>query len=106
MTNALELLILKRKLMGPCWIKIEDASMSSAGISWARCEVVVEDPKKIRIFKDDEEDAPKDAPPLVVMSLNMKTVMNHQKHMNEIVAASAFVFSDRTSPSAFIIVIF
>ncbi|KAJ3315983.1 DNA polymerase alpha catalytic subunit [Boothiomyces sp. JEL0838] len=51
-TNALELLLLKRKIMGPC------------------------------------------CPPMVVMSLNLRTIMNTHKNVNEIVAVSALTYTN------------
>nr|KAJ3417157.1 DNA polymerase alpha catalytic subunit [Polyrhizophydium stewartii] len=93
-TRALELLILKRKLMGPCWLKIENAQISSAVVSWCKFDVTVNDPKSIKVFADSDPAAPKQAPPFVVMSLSLRTVMNHQKQVNEIVAVSALVYSN------------
>lgn len=40
-----------------------------------------------------EPNAPKVSPPLVVMSLNMRTIMNEKKNVNEIVALSALVYN-------------
>ena len=39
-TSALELLILKRKLMGPCWVKIEKAQLSAAAVRPTLLEAV------------------------------------------------------------------
>ncbi|KAJ3293855.1 DNA-directed DNA polymerase alpha catalytic subunit pol1, partial [Borealophlyctis nickersoniae] len=93
-TSALELFILKRKLMGPCWIRIEDAKISDKNISWCKVEITVDNPKSIRVFAENDETAPKQSPPLVVMALTLRTVMNHQKHQNEIVAASGLVYHE------------
>ncbi|KAH6570971.1 hypothetical protein BASA60_007400 [Batrachochytrium salamandrivorans] len=93
-TRALELLILKRKLMGPCWISIKNAKLSSPIVSWCKLESTVDDPKDIRVLSDSDPDAPKQAPPFVVMSLSLRTYMNHQKQANEIVAASALVYNN------------
>jgi DNA polymerase alpha subunit A len=46
----------------------------------------VENPKSISVVEHD-----KTAPPLVCLSLSMKTLINHQKHVNEIVMVSAIV---------------
>jgi hypothetical protein len=41
-----------------------------------------------------DADGSKLAPPLVVMSLNLRTIMNTRKKTNEIVAASTLVYRD------------
>ncbi|RUO96509.1 ribonuclease H-like domain-containing protein [Jimgerdemannia flammicorona] len=92
-TNALELFLIKRDIMGPCWLEIKDAKISDKNISWCKVEIVVNEPKKVNPFKDGDPSAPKGVPPLVAMSLSMRTVMNHQKRANEIVMASVVVFN-------------
>ena len=42
---------------------------------------------------ESEPEAPKVSPPLVVMSLNLRTIMNTQKTTNEIVACSALIYT-------------
>lgn len=93
-TNALELFILKRKLMGPCWVEIKDAKLTNKSLSWCKVEVTVDDPKSLNPLKEGDESAPKQAPPLVVMSLTLRTVMNHKKHVNEVVVASGLVYNN------------
>ncbi|TPX37489.1 DNA-directed DNA polymerase [Synchytrium microbalum] len=90
-TSASELFILKRKLKGPSWIIIKDAQLKTKlPTSWCKVEVVVDDPKTISVLPPDQ--AGDKMPPLVVMSLNIKTVYNHQARTNEIVMASMTVF--------------
>ncbi|KAJ3091647.1 DNA-directed DNA polymerase alpha catalytic subunit pol1 [Quaeritorhiza haematococci] len=99
-TSPLELLILKRRLKGPCWIRVSNVSFNSKNVSWCKIEATIDDPKSIKVIDEDDKTRPKHTPPLVVMSLNFKTVMNHQKHVNEIVAACALintVYLDDTS---------
>ncbi|KAI9145154.1 DNA polymerase family B-domain-containing protein [Paraphysoderma sedebokerense] len=91
-TNALELFILKRKLMGPCWLQIKNAAISKQNVSWCRFEVTVSNPKNINPFKESDPACPKNTPPLVVACLNLKTILNHQKNTNEIVIASLLVY--------------
>ncbi|KAJ2960289.1 hypothetical protein NQZ79_g4309 [Umbelopsis isabellina] len=90
-TNPLELLLIKRDIMGPCWLEVKNPNIASANETWCKVQAVIEDPKLCNPLKDANGNAPKDIPPLVVMSLSLRTVMNHQKHVNEIVAASAMV---------------
>ena len=40
-TNALELLLLKRKLMGPGWIKIKNASLSNTSVFTINIDILV-----------------------------------------------------------------
>ncbi|KND02063.1 DNA polymerase (pol2) [Spizellomyces punctatus DAOM BR117] len=112
-TSALELFILKRRLMGPCWVEIKDANLTNKNISWCKIEVTVDNPKTLNPFREDDSSAPKQAPPLVVMSLSLRTVMNHKKHINEIVVASGLVYhnvnldgvtTDQQQPTRFTVV--
>ena len=32
-TSAFEILVLKRKIMGPCWLQVKDAKISDKGVS-------------------------------------------------------------------------
>ncbi|OUM67505.1 hypothetical protein PIROE2DRAFT_32893, partial [Piromyces sp. E2] len=93
-TSALELLIIKRKLMGPCWIKVTNYIKSQRNISWCKTEVTVNSPKSINVCSENDPNIIKDIPPLVVMCLNVKTVLNTKKNVNEIVIASALVYPE------------
>ncbi|KAJ3013063.1 DNA-directed DNA polymerase alpha catalytic subunit pol1 [Thoreauomyces humboldtii] len=93
-TGALETFILKRRLMGPCWVQIKEAKLSNRGLSWCRVEIEIDDPKMLNPFKEGDPTAPKTAPPLTVMSLTLRTVKNHDRHVNEIVAASGLVYTN------------
>jgi DNA polymerase alpha subunit A len=44
-SSALELFLLKRKLMGPCWITIKHPKISAESVSWCKIEVSLESPK-------------------------------------------------------------
>ncbi|KAI8579056.1 hypothetical protein K450DRAFT_175568 [Umbelopsis ramanniana AG] len=90
-TNPLELLLIKRDIMGPCWLEIKNPMIASANETWCKVQAVIDNPKRLNPLKDANGNAPKEIPPLVVMSLSLRTVMNHQKHVNEIVAASAII---------------
>lgn len=46
---------------------------------------------------DGDENAPKISPPLVVLSLSLRTVMNHEKNTNEIVACTGLVYDNGKS---------
>ena len=109
-TTAFELLVLKRKIMGPCWIQIKHPEVDNKGvasdnfthslcmltvysqISWCKLEVTVTNPKDFNPFSETDINAPKDMPPLNVMSLSVRTIVNHQENKREIVCASARIW--------------
>lgn len=96
--SALELFLLKRRMMGPCWLEISGASLvdESERISWCRSEYVADNPKHVRAMTDDniEQARLMKVPPLTTMSLSLKTVMNHQDNRNEIVAIGIVIHHD------------
>ncbi|KAF8585711.1 DNA polymerase alpha catalytic subunit [Ramaria rubella] len=88
-TSAFELLVLKRKIMGPCWLKIKKPEIDSKGVSWCKLEITISDPKDINPFPESDSNAPRDIPPLTVMSLSVRTIVNHKENKREIVCVSA-----------------
>ena len=87
--SSLELFLLKRKIMGPCWITIRNPRTLSESMSWCTIEVGIENPKFIT--KTIQNEAPSSTPPLVSMCVSMKTVVNPFSHLHEIVALSALI---------------
>ncbi|KAH8832882.1 hypothetical protein DL96DRAFT_1583755 [Flagelloscypha sp. PMI_526] len=87
-TSAFELLVLKRKIMGPCWLQIKKPEIEFKGISWCKVEATVSDPKDINPFSDNDESAPKEMPPLNIVSLSLSNLVNHELDKREIVCAS------------------
>jgi DNA polymerase alpha subunit A len=90
-TKALELFLLKRRLMGPCWIKITNWTTSSKPISWCKNEIIVNDPKSVAVATE-QDNAPKESPPMHVLSLSIRTVMNQHHNSNEIVSATGLIY--------------
>ncbi|KIY66839.1 hypothetical protein CYLTODRAFT_437277 [Cylindrobasidium torrendii FP15055 ss-10] len=89
-TSAFELLVLKRKIMGPCWIKIMDPKVEKTlQASWCKVEATVDDPKDFNPFSDNDPTAPQDMPPLTIVSLSVKTVVNHIKNRQETICVTA-----------------
>ncbi|KDN44709.1 hypothetical protein K437DRAFT_274495 [Tilletiaria anomala UBC 951] len=89
-TSAFELFVLKRRIMGPCWLKLESASINTGTpISWCKLELTVDEPKSVSTFSDSDSLAPKETPPLNVMSLSLRTVVNVKENKKEILCASA-----------------
>jgi DNA polymerase alpha subunit A len=81
-TTCIEQLLLRRKIMGPCWLNISGAQPSSSNFSWCKMEFGVTGIKGINVA---EEHRNTPSPSLRVMSLSIKTVFNEQKRRNEIV---------------------
>ncbi|KAJ1909617.1 DNA-directed DNA polymerase alpha catalytic subunit pol1 [Tieghemiomyces parasiticus] len=90
-TSALELFLVKRKMMGPCWLRIRHAQIQHQNLSWCRVEAAVDDPKGISPYGDTDADRPSQPPPLTIMTVNLKTMINPQRTGNEIVAAHLLV---------------
>ncbi|KAK7031479.1 DNA polymerase [Favolaschia claudopus] len=91
-TTAFELLVMKRKIMGPCWLTIKDPKIENKNFSWCKLEVTVTDPKDINPFPDTDVNAPKEAPPLTVMSLSIRTIVNHHENKREVVCVTARIW--------------
>ncbi|CAG8474984.1 7713_t:CDS:10 [Funneliformis mosseae] len=87
-TSALELFLLKRKIKGPCWLEIKDSLVETSKISWCKLELLVEDPKSINPLNESNLTEHIKPPPLTIMSLSLRTILNEQKQVNEIVAFS------------------
>lgn len=85
-SSAVELFVLKRKLLGPCWIEIKKPKMTNEAVSWCRLELSVQDPKWVVKVT---ESIP--APPLVSMCLSIKTAVNPSTHLHEIIALSGVI---------------
>lgn len=89
-SSTLENFILKRKLMGPCWVRVYDVSTTRTPVSWCKVELEVENPKNIvRCDLISNNGTMKPAPPIVAVSLKIKTVVNPKTNKSEIIAASA-----------------
>ncbi|CAO3621927.1 unnamed protein product [Cunninghamella blakesleeana] len=86
-TGPLEHFLIKRDIMGPCWLQVKNAQINNSKESWCKIEFIVTNPKDCNPMKDP----PAEIPPLVIMSLNLRTVLNKQKNINEIVAVSGLV---------------
>jgi DNA polymerase Pol2 len=89
--SVLESFILKRKLMGPCWIRIRDPQASKRVVSWCALELQVESPKNITRLDLilPTGSAPRPAPPVVTVTLKLKTIVNPKTNKNEVVSVSA-----------------
>jgi DNA polymerase alpha subunit A len=97
--TTLETFILKRKLMGPCWVRIYDAVQTSFPVSWCKIECTIDSPKKlVRCDKAKDDKAMEEinkklpirpAPPLTTVTIKIKTVVNPKSNKSEVISVSA-----------------
>lgn len=103
-SSALELFLLKRKLMGPCWITVRRPKVVSNPVSWCKVEMAVESPKHVlRVAAGVASDGSSAShvtladcgpvPMLSCMSISMKTAVNPVTHLHEIIMLSGVVHS-------------
>lgn len=91
-TALFEQFVLWKQIMGPCWIKIENAHFSSlSNASWCKFEIQVVNPKAISTLSESDT---MDAPPLNFMSLAIRTTLNVKENKQEILVASARVYEN------------
>ncbi|KAI6101196.1 hypothetical protein F5141DRAFT_1190185 [Pisolithus sp. B1] len=57
-TSIFELFVLKRKIMGPCWLVVKDVNIDMSGISWCKLEASVSSPKDISPMGDNAPEPP------------------------------------------------
>ncbi|KUI54328.1 DNA polymerase alpha catalytic subunit [Cytospora mali] len=99
-TALFEQFVLWKNIMGPCWLKIQDAEFSALkNASHCKLEVLVEHPNMVSPMSDSDN---LDAPPLTLMSMAMRTTFNVKENKQEILAISARVYenvslSDKTT---------
>lgn len=89
-TNLFEQFVLWKNIMGPCWLKIEDADFGAIkNASHCKLEVLAEHPNMVSVVKDSEA---MDAPPLTLMSVALRTAYNTEANKQEIIAISARIY--------------
>ncbi|CAN9506180.1 unnamed protein product [Ophioblennius macclurei] len=84
-TSSLEHFLLSRKIKGPCWLDIKTPQLISQPVSWCKVEALALRSDWVSVVKDLPP------PPLTVMSVSLKTVLNPKTHQNEIVSLAALV---------------
>jgi DNA polymerase alpha subunit A len=95
-TALFEQFVLWKNIMGPCWLKIEDADFGAIkNASHCKLEVLAEHPNMVSTMSDAEN---LDAPPLTIMSVAMRTAFNASENKQEILAISARIY-DKVSLS-------
>ncbi|WFD29013.1 DNA-directed DNA polymerase [Malassezia sp. CBS 17886] len=100
-TTAFELFVVKRRIMGPCWLRMTNASVNTAAPqTWCKLELSVDDPKEVAPFSDFDAAAPKETPPVTVMSVAARSVVNYKENKREVVAISSRVWRDMSLENA------
>ena len=91
-TALFEQFVLWKNIMGPCWLKIEDANFNAVNnASWCKLELAVDKPNGITTLGDSDN---LEAPPLNLMSLALRTTFNQAENKNEILVASLRVYEN------------
>ena len=91
-TSLFEQFVLWKNIMGPCWLKIEDADFSAVNnASWCKLELQVDRPNSITPLGDSDN---LEAPPLTMMSIALRTFMNLKENKQEILVASARIYEN------------
>ncbi|KAJ1975656.1 DNA-directed DNA polymerase alpha catalytic subunit pol1 [Dimargaris verticillata] len=90
-TSPLELLLIKRRIMGPCWLRIDKVQVVSQHLSWCRVEVQVDNLKYVTPLADTDPAKPAYSPGLTVMTISLKTNLGAKKMTKEIIAANLLV---------------
>lgn len=82
--------MLWKNIMGPCWLKIQDADFGAIkNASHCKLEVLAEHPKMVSVTSESDN---LDAPPLTLMSVSLRTAYNQKENKQEILAISARVY--------------
>ncbi|KAG8406822.1 DNA-directed DNA polymerase alpha catalytic subunit pol1 [Metarhizium acridum] len=95
-TALFEQFVLWKNIMGPCWLKIQDADFGAIkNASHCKLEVLAEHPNMVSPISESDN---LDAPPLTLMSVAIRTAFNAKENRQEILAISARVY-DKVSLS-------
>lgn len=90
-TPLFEQFVLWKNLMGPCWLRIEDAEFGVINnASHCKLEVQVSKPNLITPLSEDNLEAP----PLTIMSIAMRTSLNVKENKQEVLTISARIYQN------------
>lgn len=91
-TALFEQFVLWKNIMGPCWLKIDDADFTAVNnASWCKLECAVTKPSTITPIPESEN---LEMPKLTLMSLALRTQLNVKENKQEILVASARVYEN------------
>ncbi|KAH8691289.1 putative DNA polymerase alpha catalytic subunit [Talaromyces proteolyticus] len=90
-TALFEQFVLWKRIMGPCWLKIEEADCNAVNnASWCKFECQVTKPSLITTLPDSDLETPS----LTLMSLSFRTQLNVKENKQEILVASARIYEN------------
>ncbi|XP_021372053.1 DNA polymerase alpha catalytic subunit-like [Mizuhopecten yessoensis] len=81
-TSCLEIFLLDAKMKGPSWLDLKCPQISNLPISWCKLEVMLTRPDYVSVMTDSSLNL--SPPPLVVMTMNLRTLPNPKSHQNEV----------------------
>lgn len=87
-TSPIETFLLERKIKGPCWLEVKNFKVIGAPSSWTKNMISCPDMNCVSIAQDSVSRSP---PPLKMVSLNVKCILNTKTNKNEIVQISMLV---------------
>lgn len=91
-TNIFEQFVLSTDIMGPCWLELKNPDFDAIkNSSWCQVDVSVELPYHVSVA-DEKLKLP--TPPLTLMSLSIRTIMNKKNNKQEVAVISARVYKD------------
>ena len=91
-TALFEQFVMWKNIMGPCWLKIQDADFTAVNnASWCKLECAVTKPATITTVPDSEN---LETPRLTLMSLALRTQLNVKENKQEILVVSARVYEN------------
>jgi DNA polymerase alpha subunit A len=91
-TALFEQFVLWKNIMGPCWLKIEDADFGAIkNASHCKLEVLAEHPNMVTTLSITEN---LETPPLTMMSVALRTTFNAKDNKQEILAISARIYEN------------
>uniref|UniRef100_A0A182QH19 DNA polymerase n=1 Tax=Anopheles farauti TaxID=69004 RepID=A0A182QH19_9DIPT len=93
-TNVVEQFLLERKVKGPCWMELRNATPRDTKYSWCKLEVTVPDVGCITLTTDTVSSTSATPPPLVLCSINVRSTLRN--NTNEIAMITMLV-NDRFS---------
>lgn len=89
-STALERFLLEQKIKGPCWLEVTFYKKLSHPQNWCSVDVIVNNPKNVQVLSEQKNEIKSNLspssppPPLVLVSIYVRTVFNTQLMRNEI----------------------